>query len=357
MYMGKDLLTDQYGRYFEIPKELALLGHDVVGIALSYQAAKNLYQNSSLVTWQSGNLLPFPPAAARYLGKVRKTLVDFKPDIIWAGSDVPHCAVGVWAARSHGIPCVIDLYDNYEAYGLSKIPGMTALLRRCCQQATAVTVVGARLGRYVSQKYDQNSSKIFVLGNAIRQDLFGAFDKAEARRLLDLPEKGILFGTAGAITADRGIGILVSAFTQIARQRKNVYLVIAGQRDKTIEEFAHERIVDLGELPLDKIKFVYNALDVAVICNKPSAFGEYCFPQKFYEIVACECPVIAASVGELQDLLGNQKNLLFEAESPSGLAEALLRQIDSPVLFEQFDVPSWESRAKQLEGILSQCSS
>ena len=35
--MGKDLLDDRFGRFRELPLELARLGHEVQGISLSYR--------------------------------------------------------------------------------------------------------------------------------------------------------------------------------------------------------------------------------------------------------------------------------------------------------------------------------
>ena len=36
-YMGKDLLDDAYGRFYELPLELAALGHEVRGVCASYR--------------------------------------------------------------------------------------------------------------------------------------------------------------------------------------------------------------------------------------------------------------------------------------------------------------------------------
>ena len=36
-YMGKDVILDRYARLYEIPFQLARLGHDVRGFCLSYQ--------------------------------------------------------------------------------------------------------------------------------------------------------------------------------------------------------------------------------------------------------------------------------------------------------------------------------
>ena len=36
-YMGKDLLNDRFGRFRELPLELARLGHVIMGLATSYR--------------------------------------------------------------------------------------------------------------------------------------------------------------------------------------------------------------------------------------------------------------------------------------------------------------------------------
>ena len=36
-YMGKDLLDDRFGRFWELPLELTRLGHEVQGISFSYR--------------------------------------------------------------------------------------------------------------------------------------------------------------------------------------------------------------------------------------------------------------------------------------------------------------------------------
>ena len=59
-----------------------------------------------------------------------------------------------------------------------------------------------------------------------------------------------------------------------------------------------------------------NSLNLAVICYSDSAQGRYSFPQKAYEILACRVPLVAASVGTMQDLLKDQPKCLFEPGQP-----------------------------------------
>ena len=69
-YMGKDLLDDRFGRFREIPLELARFGHQVLGICLSYrtkeedQVEDRDASSEATVVWHSFNIgkLVFPRA-------------------------------------------------------------------------------------------------------------------------------------------------------------------------------------------------------------------------------------------------------------------------------------------------------
>src|SRR5574342_45170 len=95
--MGKDLLDDRFGRFRELPWELAKLGHEVRGLCLSYRRKPEGIFNDggdsrpSAVTWQSINLLNgFLPGLEKYIRNSRRVARDFEPDIIWACSDAYH---------------------------------------------------------------------------------------------------------------------------------------------------------------------------------------------------------------------------------------------------------------------------
>src|SRR5512144_1869585 len=145
-YMGKDLLDDRFGRFRELPLELARLGHTVKGLTLSYRnRAEGAFTDMSgccdaSVTWQSVNLLNgFLPGLEKYIRHARSMTRRFQPDIIWACSDVYHVIFGRRLARQFHTKCVIDLYDNLEAFTASQIPGVLRLFRRSVKQAEGVT--------------------------------------------------------------------------------------------------------------------------------------------------------------------------------------------------------------------------
>src|SRR5690606_25591764 len=84
-------------------------------------------------------------------------------------------------------------------------------------------------------------------------------------------------------------------------------------------------------LPHDKVALLFGALDAGVICILDTTFGRYCFPQKAYEMLACDLPVVAADVGAMHHLLADCPECLYRAGNASDLADKLERQLRAPV--------------------------
>lgn len=348
-YTGKDLLDDCYGRMFEIPECLAALGHRVKGVTLSYREKMEGIFQPRLVEWESLNAAPFSPFDInRYFKRLKTILSDFQPDLIWASSDVLHAIVAWKLSCSWPVtPYVVDLYDNYESFGLTKLPGATSLLRKSCREANGLTVVSHALEKYVISNYRLKSQPIEVIGNAVDSNIFCPHPKTLARDTLGLPHAAPLIGTAGALSSTRGIEILFQAFSELSKKYPNLRLVIAGPRDSTIKRYLIPGVIDLGILPLYKVPLIFSALDVAVICNKDSSFGRYCYPQKFQEIAACNTPIVASNVGEMSYLLAQYPQLLFHPDNPSSLVEKIEYQLNHSELLNIKPL-AWSDRADSL---------
>ena len=164
-----------------------------------------------------------------------------------------------------------------------------------------------------------------------------------------LPADCQLIGTAGSLEDSRGIQSLYGAFDILKDRYPDLHLVLAGPRKADLPR--GDRIHDLGVLPLEKVPRVLNALDVAVICNRNSEFGKYCFPQKAAEIMACDVPLIAARVGSMAGLFKNRPEWLFTPESKQDLAVALEYRLVHRKT-EYTNVSSWQKAAEILEKIM-----
>lgn len=349
-YLGKDLIDDRFFRNYEIPEALIARGHEVQGLALSYRRRRAGEFKPGAVSWRSHNLFQFP----QYWSNAKRELRAFAPDVVWSSSDMIHGVIAHRLCRHHSTPFVIDMYDNYESFGLSRLPGLAAAFQHACCEAAGLSVISGTLNELLKERRGLATTPRLVLGNAVRRELFVPGDRVAARRRLGLPETGRFIGTAGALYAGRGIDLMFRVFERLARSDDKLYLVIAGQRDGSVARFTHPRLIDLGMRTLEQVPLIYQALNVAIICNLDSEFGRYCFPQKLYEIVCCRTPLVAAAVGETKRLLIDHPHVLFTPSSERSMAERVTAQLQAPRVIEELDVADWGQRAQQLEAFLTE---
>lgn len=353
-YMAKDLLHDRFGRFYEIPKVIAQAGHQVRGVCLKYWPIRNaqpLLRPCEYVEWNSFSLGRNWPAG--FIGHYRRLwqiAATFKPNVVVGASDGAHVIMASWVAEKLGIPYVVDLYDNFESYRATQIPGVKQLLRRAIRKASAVSVVSETLRMKVINEY-QPAGLVRVITNAIPREIFHARGKLAARGRLGLPEAQILIGTAGSLSRRRGIDTLCSAFEIITKSRNDLLLVLAGPTDRRTAFEPRDKIIYLGELAHDRVGDLFSALDVGVVCNRNDDFGRYCFPQKLFEMLGCRLPVVAADVGVMRGLLPGSDRFLFKPDNAESLANIIVAQLGTRHVPE-LSIPSWRDSGIMFENLL-----
>ena len=329
-YMGKDVVLDRYARLYEIPHQLARLGHEVRGYCLDYHAADSAGQWThdavpGTLAWQSFAVgkarLPW---LAAYPWHLLRQLHAFRPDILIGASDIPHVVLARWLARRLGIPYSADLYDNFEGFGQARIPGFVPALRRAVREAAVVTTTSEPLQRKVLA--DGAKGTVLAMPSSVDLAVFKPGDKTQARHTLGLPGQARLVGTAGGLYRDKGIEPLYAAWPAIAAARPDAHLVLAGPLESGLPPPQGERVHYLGHLAHEQVADLFRALDVGIISILDTPFGRYCFPQKAYEMLACGLPVAAADIGQMHDLLAGTPQALFTAGDAQALARAVLCQ-------------------------------
>lgn len=355
-YMSHDVIHDRYGRLYQLPNELSLLGHDVAVICLSYQNAppetqthRNHSAEEGLLSWQSfpagrlGWRIPF------WLHQTAAAIASFAPDAIVGGSDALHVLFTRWLAHKAGVPYCIDLYDNFESFGLSSFPGLIRGYRRSLQQARAVTTVSRALCGHIQHLCPD--VPVYPLESTISPEQFKPCPKEQSRELLGLDKGAILIGTAGSLSASRDTCTLYEAFLDLHSRMPNAYLILAGPIHENPPP-DHSHILYLGQLPHEQIAHLLSALDLAVICMGNNSFGRYAFPQKAYEILACQTPVISAKVGALQELFADYPDCLYQPGNVAELSAKMERLVKEP-LQTALPIPTWHDQAVRLAGIIA----
>jgi teichuronic acid biosynthesis glycosyltransferase TuaC len=293
----------------------------------------------------------FLPDLRGYFKLARHLLQDFSPDVIWACSDAYHAIFGYRLSQECQAKCVIDLYDNFEAFRATQFPTVLLLFKHAVRSAEGVTCFSQRLAERIVRDYPR-TKPTRVIESGTNTSRFRPKDRTLCRQHLELPEDPIIIGTAGALHSSRDIHSLFRAFEILAAEDSRLHLAVAGPRERKLRIPASPRVHDLNILPHEQIPDFINSLDLAVIGYRDSAQGRYSFPQKTYEVLACRVPLIAAAVGTMQDLLKDQPGCLFQPGHPESLAAAARSQLKNPVALD-IPVPTWGALAKQLEGFFA----
>jgi glycosyltransferase involved in cell wall biosynthesis len=345
--MGKDVVLDRYARLYEIPRQLALLSHDIEAFCLAYSPALddlNVAHDAQPghMHWRSRNWgRAIVPRLATYPWRLLRQIRDFDPDLIIAASDIPHIALGAWLARKLRRPFVADLYDNFEGFGQARIPGMVRTLRHAVRQADLVLTTSEPLRELVVSGYGARG-EVIAMPSSVDRTVFRPRDKVSSQLALGLPTDALLVGTAGGLHRDKGVGVLYAAWEILSQRRSDVHLVLAGPHEAGFAPPSGARVHTLGALPHDRVSELFSALDVGAICVLDTPFGRYCFPQKAYEMLACRLPVVAADVGAMSHLLAPWSNAcLYRFDDPGALADRIEAQLAThfvpPVPVEGWD--------------------
>lgn len=350
-YMSKDVIMDRYARLYEVPYQLARLGHYVRGYCLSYQnAPRGSWDHdakSGQLTWESR---PIWPDGGNYWRIMLRRLEEFKPDLIIGASDIPHVVLAAQLGKKLGIPYLLDLYDNFEGFGQAKIPGMKMLLRHAVRDAPLVTTTSQALANYVTDYY-RAVGKIVSMPSTIDSSKFRKLDGAECRRFLDLPLNAKIIGTAGGLLAKRGIATVYLAWEKLALSEPEMHLVLAGPIDPDCLPPQDRRVHYLGLLAHEKIPMLFNSLDIGIIYLRDTAFGRYCFPQKAYEMASCQIPIVAANVGAMADLFIDCQEALYTPDSDDDLIRAIMFQFKNKNK-NNINIQAWPELIKELEALI-----
>lgn len=354
-YTGKDVITDRFGRLYEIPHQLALLGHEVKAWCLDYHGDKDEQLQHDLefgyLAWSSAalkgmRLLRLPA----YLSKLKRGIETFKPDIIIGASDIPHVFIAAYLAKKLNIPCVIDLYDNFDSFGQARIPCFRTLLKYAIRQAHLVITVSQPLKEKVQQDYNP-ICPVYVMTNGINKNLFSIGSKHTARKRLGLPLDVKLIGTAGGLSRMKGVDTIYAAWSGLEQKYPDLHLILAGSVEATLPIPNSNRVHYLGVLSERDVVTLFQALDTGIISLQDSAFGRYCFPQKMNEMLACGLAIVATDVGVMSELLHQFPQLLYKANDSVQLTKTLEYQLTQDILPE-LSILDWQELITSIEPVL-----
>lgn len=353
-YTGKDVIRDQFGRLYEIPRQLSALGHEVTVLCLDYRgkdpvASPGQQFDENGVRWLVVSLRDVLRMRFR---AIHKQLKGLGPDVVIGSSDIPCLWLSRLLARRERVPYIVDLYDNYQSFGQARIPGFRLALRLSIRDARGVLAVSGPLKEKVVRDFAPKAP-VVVLNNGISRSVFCEGDRLKARNALGLPLEARLIGTAGTLSAMKGLDTVYAAWPALECVADDLYLVLAGKVDSELPVPSSARVIYLGELAEHQVAELFRALDLGIIPAHDSEFGRYCFPQKLFEMVGCGLPLVAARVGAIADTLQALPGLLFTPGDVDSLRLAVTSQL-AGACHVPVAVDEWPDLVKRIDQLILQ---
>lgn len=253
----------------------------------------------------------------------------------------PHFAAYLTARKARK-PYIVTIHGALEPWclnykGLKKKIYAALIQRRILNKAAAIHAITQEEVEHI--KAFGVDRPIIVIPNGINPKEFSQLPpKEELKKLYPelQDEKVVLF--LGRIHPKKGLDILARAFGKIARDRKDVHLLIVGP-----DEGGYRREVEKMLAPqnvIEKTTFTgmltgkekLAALSLADIFVLPS-YSEG-FSMAILEALACGLPTIITRQCHFPEVAQAKAGIVIDPD-PVQLAEALLRLLDDPELREE----------------------
>ncbi len=190
----------------------------------------------------------------------------------------------------------------------------------------------------------------------------------EARRQLNLPQKGHLLGYVGSLTTmgeRKGLDELFEAFKMIG---SGSHLVVVGSsvnpaEVKYYKEYAErlglsEEVIFVGRVPYGQVPVYLKAFDVlAMPFPNTKHYATYMSPLKLFEYMASDRPIVATRLPSVTSILNERNSVLVEPGEVKSLADGIKKILENKNFATQIanqaleDVKfsyTWEKRAAQI---------
>ena len=178
------------------------------------------------------------------------------------------------------------------------------------------------------------------------------------RKKYDIPDKAIVITFTGRLLKEKGLPSLLNVVERINKERKDVYLFIAGDRDMgdEVKSRSNEQIIPVGRIDFEQI--VALLTDSDIFCLPSFSEG---FSTSILEAAACGCYILTTARGGARELLINDEyGCVIQNNDEELLYNALIETINNPekrkrgidLTYKRIEKCfTWEILSKQVERI------
>lgn len=275
---------------------------------------------------------------------LRKEIRAINPDVVHVQYMAPG-ALPIIAARLAGVKTVYaTVHQPYtKSHGrLAKI-----MLRASSLLATKFIAVSQNAEKswfgssylFDEINFPRRNPLHFTIHNAVDtamiKTIINGIDTNELKKKLSIPAGATVIGAVSRIRQEKGIDILVEAFTRLNLEATEVHLLLVGTgpdenllKKRVLDSGVGSSVTFYGEAEWEKAIQIMAIMDIVVVPSRFEGFG-----LTAAEAMAAGKPVVASDTTGLKEIiLNNEAGILFPVNDISALMLALQKLISNPVL-------------------------
>jgi len=187
------------------------------------------------------------------------------------------------------------------------------------------------------------------------------------RETLNISKDKTIFLYQGGLSSGRGIEILLDTFKSIYDEKSVIVFMGYGSLEDLIKasEKTYKNIYFHKAVAPDVLLDYTSSADFGISTIEDSCLSyRYCLPNKIFEYLMAEIPVIVSNLYEMKRLVEkNNIGVVAQENSPNGLKEAILKavQMDKEELQQNIqevkEVYNWEEQEKVLLDVYKELDS
>jgi glycosyltransferase involved in cell wall biosynthesis len=209
-----------------------------------------------------------------------------------------------------------------------------------------------------------NADQVLVVPHGVDTMLFKKSDEKRNEVRQNLGLNGFVFMNIGAMSENKGIGLLLKAFAAVASERPDVRLVLKGTdglypSTELLKKTLSELSVDEQNMVISKCSYIGSSLSMSGMSDMYQAADAYVSPymaegfnMPVLEALACGVPVICTKGGATDDFALDEFSLKIDSKLTAvgvndAVGEMLVPDLDHLIhlMFKVMDDAEWRSSA------------
>lgn len=310
-----------------------------------------------------------PGAGTAYVARRASTerwLGHYRPEHIAVGSlandiihacrdaqiDIIHChwssGIGSAARRAAerlDIPLIAEVRFDLAGAVMSetvgrRVAGLEQLLRlrfeRHLLGADAVVAASHSLARLIAKSQPLLRAPIVTMPNAVDCHRFQpAPDTCGLRRALGIAKSDFVIGSTTNMLRYEGLDVLLDAVERLRDRLPALHVVLVGtgtQHAWLAGEVARRGlpVTFTDQVPADDIPSYLAMFDLFVVPRRDAAITRFASPIKLVEAMASGLACVGSALGDIVDLLADERGLVVPPDDAACLAEAIADLAEHP---------------------------